>query len=74
MENGTWKDRLVEEYDELFTRLDKIQDFLEDYENSSNMDMHDWNILIVQKDIMVSYAGILESRMIKHGVMPKVEE
>lgn len=74
MVDSTWKDRLAEEYDELFSRLDKIQDFLEDYENSSNMDMYDWNILVVQKDIMVSYAGILESRMIKHGVMPNVEE
>jgi len=69
-----WKERLLEEHNEVRTRTSKLKEFLANYENSVKMDMHDWNFLIVQKDIMVSYLSILETRMIKLELLPMEEE
>jgi len=69
-----FKDRLMVEHAELRDRTEKLSEFCIDFENSTKMDMHDWNILLVQKDIMVSYLGILESRMIKLGILPIEED
>jgi len=69
-----WKSRLQEEHKEVNDRTRKLVRFLELLENSNSMDMHDWNSLCVQRDIMISYVGVLDSRMIKLGVEPIAEE
>ncbi len=69
-----FKDRLIEEHGQLCGRLNGLKIFTSDLENSTKMDMHDWNYLLVQKDIMVSYLSILETRMIKLGILPMEEE
>lgn len=68
---GSWKDRLAEEYEEVRARQEALSKFLSKVENSVSMDMHDWNLLFVQRDIMVSYVSVLETRMIKSGILPK---
>ena len=62
---GDFKARLVIEYAELKDKTAKLITFLKNYENSSLMEQHHWNIITVQRDIMVSYVSILEMRLIK---------
>ena len=69
-----FEDRLIEEHSGLRSRVNTLKMFISDVENSTKMDMFDWNCLIVQKDIMVSYLSILEARMIKLEILPMEEE
>ena len=62
---GDFKARLVVEYKDLKDKTDKLIAFLNNYENSNLMEQQEWNILTVQRDIMVSYVSILEMRLIK---------
>jgi len=65
--------RLLNEYRETKGRMDKLIGFIDNYENSHDMDMHDWNILTVQRDIMISYVSILELRLIKLGLGDSID-
>jgi len=66
--------RLLEEHNDLRTKVTKLKYFLNNDENSVKMDIDYWNILIVQKNIMSSYISILECRMMKLGLLPMEEE
>ena len=60
-----WKDRLIEEYEELDVRVTKLVEFIDNVDNSSKMSQDDWNMLCCQRDAMICYKGIIESRLIK---------
>ena len=63
-----FKDRIKQEYIEVATRLSKLEKFTEDVTNSADMDVRDWNDLILQRGIMRSYVSILENRMFNLGI------
>ena len=71
--DNDFKARLVIEYKELKTKTNGLITYLLKYENSNNMDQHDWNLLTVQRDIMISYVSVLEMRLIKLNMQDCLE-
>ena len=69
-----WQLRLVVEFREMYARTNKLVQFIKDINSSDKMDMHDWNIITVQRDIMLSYVSILETRLIKAGLGAYTDE
>ena len=63
--DSDFKARLVLEYKQLKEKTNGLINFIKNIENSNNLEQHDWNILTVQRDIMISYVSILEMRLIK---------
>jgi len=63
--------RLRVELSDLREKLKKLQDFLGDVDNANDMEVVDWNLLCTQRDIMVAYVGILETRMTNLGMTIK---
>lgn len=68
-----FKARLVTEYKEIKEKTNSLKSFLEIYNNSNKMEQHDWNVLTVQRDIMISYVSILEMRLIKLNMQDCLE-
>ena len=71
--DNDFKSRLVLEYKQLKEKTNGLKSFLEIYNNSNKMEQHDWNILTVQRDIMISYVSILEMRLIKLNMQDCLE-
>ena len=71
--DNDFKARLIIEYKELKTKTNGLITYLLKYENSNNMDQHDWNLLTVQRDIMISYVSVLEMRLIKLNMQDCLE-
>lgn len=68
-----FKSRLALEYKQLKQKTKSLISFLEVYNNIEKMEQHDWNILTVQRDIMISYLSILEMRLIKLNMQDCLE-
>ena len=71
--DNDFKSRLVLEYKQLKEKIKGLISFLEVYNNTEKMEQHDWNILTVQRDIMISYLSILEARLIKLNMQDCLE-
>ena len=71
--DNDFKARLVIEYKELKTKTNGLITYLLNYENSNKMEQHDWNLLTVQRDIMISYVSVLEMRLIKLNMQDCLE-
>ena len=71
--DNDFKSRLVLEYKQLKEKTNGLKSFLEIYNNSNKMEQHDWNILTVQRDIMISYVSILEMRLLKLNMQDCLE-
>lgn len=56
-----WQKRVVDEYEELVSRLEKLDSFLENVDNLPKVDP----LLVVQRDIMMAYATVLNQRIVK---------
>jgi len=68
-----FKGRLIVEYKQIKEKTIKLINFINNYENCNKMDIEDWNMLTVQRDIMISYVSILENRLIKLNLQDAME-
>ena len=68
-----FKARLVIEYKELKNRTNKLIEFLLKYDNSNKMTKQEWNLLTIQRDIMISYVSVLEYRLIELNMQDCLE-
>lgn len=68
-----FKARLVSEYKELKARKNKLVEFLLKYDNANKMSKQDWNLLTIQRDIMISYVSVLEYRLIELNMQDCLE-
>lgn len=68
-----WQERLVLEYKELSTRIEKLKSYLEKNpvtEETSDYDTKTIQLLYKQLKPMVQYQNILKERLEHHGIFP----
>lgn len=65
--SGDWKDRLVEERQELNERLHKLHAFLRSDESAS-LDSEDRMLLGFQGMMMENYLSVLDVRLQRYGI------
>ncbi len=60
-----WKEKVIEERDELLLKITRLSEYLENDDNRIAIGDNSWDLLLVQREIMWKYFEILNERVSK---------